>query len=311
MLIRRTLRMITALTATCAVALAGGVGTAQAEKAQVSSQKQLLFYNHAYSVVDRATADAVENSAYLREFANFEVRTTTGGGMTWKGRYLKGRETYMELFGEGDLPGQDALFGSAGLAVSTERAGDLAKVTEQLKAQGISDPAKYRQTRDFGDGVPIPWFDTIRTTSAQYEAFDPWAMEYFPEYFADPRSQTEPESYTGDVSRERYLPDAYQDHLMRDITYIRIGVPARDLANTVPVLRAGGFEVAITGGGAIASGGGTTIQLDSVAREQAGLKQVAMSLNQSVATRHEERIGRSTLVVGPGARAEWNFDAPQ
>jgi hypothetical protein len=311
MLIRRTLRMITALAATCTVAIAGGVGTAQAEESHASSQGQLLFYNHAYSVVDRETADAVENSAYLREFANFEVRTTTGGGLTWKGRYLKGRETYMELFGEGDLPGQDALFGSAGLAVSTERAGDLAKVTAQLKAQGISDPAEYRQTRDFGDGVPIPWFDTIRTTSAQYEAFDPWAMEYFPEYFADPRSQTEPESYPGDVSRERYLPDAYQDRLMRDITYIRIGVPARDLANTLPVLRAGGFDVAVVGGGAIATGGGTTIQLDSVAREQAGLKQVSMSLNRPVAARHEERIGRSTLAVGPGARAEWTFDAPR
>ncbi|MEW1846696.1 DUF5829 family protein [Nonomuraea angiospora] len=311
MLIRRTLRMITALAATCTVAIAGGVGTAQAEASPASSQGQLLFYNHAYSVVDRETADAVENSAYLREFANFEVRTTTGGGLTWKGRYLKGRETYMELFGEGDLPGQDALFGSAGLGVSTERAGDLAKVTAQLKAQGISDPAEYRQTRDFGDGVPIPWFDTIRTTSAQYEAFDPWAMEYFPEYFADPRSQTEPESYPGDVSRERYLPDAYQDHLMRDITYIRIGVTARDLANTVPLLRAGGFKVAVVGGGAIATGGGTTIQLDSVAREQAGLKQVTMSLNRSVETRHEERIGRSTLAVGPGARAQWIFDAPQ
>ncbi|MFG6198426.1 DUF5829 family protein [Nonomuraea sp. JJY05] len=311
MLIRRTLRMITALAATCTVAIAGGAGTAQAEESHVSSQKQLLFYNHAYSVVDRETADAVENSAYLREFANFEVRTTTGGGLTWKGRYLKGRETYIELFGENDLPGQDALFGSAGLAVSAERAGDLDKVTAQLKAQGISDPAEYRQTRDFGDGVPIPWFDTIRTTSAQYEAFDPWAMEYFPEYFADPRSQTEPESYPGDVSRERYLPDAYQDHLMRDIGYIRIGVTARDLANTLPLLRAGGFDVAVVGGGAIATGGGTVIQLDSVAREQAGLKQVTMSLNRSVETRHEERIGRSTLVVGPGARAEWTFDAPQ
>lgn len=303
--------MITALAATCTVAIAGGVGTAQAEEARVSSQGQLLFYNHAYSVVDRETADAVENSAYLREFANFEVRTTTGGGLTWKGRYLKGRETYMELFGEGDLLGQDALFGSAGLAVSTERSGDLAKVTAQLKAQGVSDPAEYRQTRDFGDGVPIPWFDTIRTTSAQYEAFDPWAMEYFPEYFADPRSQTEPESYPGDVSRERYLPDTYQDRLMRDITYIRIGVTARDLAIALPVLRAGGFEVETVGKGAIATGGGTTIQLDSVAREQAGLKRVSMSLNRAVETRHEERIGRSTLAVGPGARAEWTFDAPQ
>lgn len=89
--------MITVLTATCAVALTGaitsGARTAQADQAQASSLKQLPFYNHAYSVVDRETADAIENSAYLREFANFEVRTTTGGGMTWKGRYLKGRET--------------------------------------------------------------------------------------------------------------------------------------------------------------------------------------------------------------------------
>lgn len=36
-----------------------------------------------------------------------------------------------------------------------------------------------------------------------------------------------------------------------------------------------------------------------------------MSLNRSVETRHEERIGRSTLAVGPGARAQWTFDAPQ
>ncbi|MFC4118134.1 DUF5829 family protein [Nonomuraea zeae] len=310
MLIRRTLRIITVLTTTCTIALAGSVGPAQAEESHVSSQKQLLFYNHAYSVVDRETADAVENSAYLRDFANFEVRTTTGGGLTWKGRYLKGRETYIELFGENDLPGQDALYGSAGLGVSTERAGDLAKVTTRLAALGITDPARYRQTRDFGDGVPIPWFDTIRTTAAQYEAFDPWAMEYFPEYFADPRSQTEPASYTGDVSRERYLPDAYADHLMRDITHLRIGVTAIDLANTTPLLKAGGFDVTTTGGGIIATGGGTTVQLDSVAREGAGLKQVSLSLNRSVATRHVERIGRSTLTVGPGARAEWTFDAP-
>ncbi|MEV5893841.1 DUF5829 family protein [Nonomuraea fuscirosea] len=304
--------MITVLTATCAVALTGtltaGTGPAQAREPSPSSQKQLLFYNHAYSVVDRETADAVENSAYLRAFANFEVRTTTGGGLTWKGRYLKGRETYMELFSEGDLPGQDALHGSAGLAVSTERAGDLAKVTTQLAALGVDDPAEYRQTRDFGDGVPIPWFDTIRTTGAQYDAFDPWAMEYLPEYFADPRSQTEPASYDGDVSRERYLPDTYADRLMRDITYIRIGVPARDLANTLPVLKAGGFKVTQTGGGALATGGGTTIQLDSVARPQAGLKKVGFSLNHSVA-RHVERIGRSTLTVGPGANADWTFDA--
>ncbi|MEW9552595.1 DUF5829 family protein [Nonomuraea sp. NPDC050783] len=306
MVIRRTLRTITTLAATLAVALSGTLtGPASAE------ERQLLFYNHAYSVVDKETADAIENSAYLREFANFEVRTTTGGGMTWKGRYLKGRETYLELFAVGDLPGQDAEFGSAGLGVSTERAGDLATVTERLKALGVAEPFPYRQTRDFGDGVRVPWFDTVRVTGEQYEAFDPWAMEYLPEYFADPRSQTEPASFPGDVGRERYLPDAYKEHLMRDVTAIRIGVPARDVANATPLLRAGGFAVrSLPGGGVVADGGGTRIQLDAVPREQAGLKEVRFSLNKLLPYMTEKRIGRSTLAVGPGARAVWSFDPP-
>lgn len=294
-------RLITVL-AVSGLALSGAV-TAQAE--EDSRVPQLLFYNHAYDVLDRPTADAIENSAYLREFANFEVRTTTGGGLTWKGRYLKGRETYIELFAEGDLPGTDALFGSAGTALSTEHEGDLATVTQRLEDQGIT-PVPYRQNRDFGDGVLVPWFDTIRTATS-YQAFDGWAMEYLPEYFADPRSETEPASYAGDVSRERYLPDDYQDHLMRDIASIRIGVTADDLATMVPVLRAGGVQVrTLSDGSVIASGGGTTIRYDSVPREQAGLKQVVFTLNKSV-PRHVEQIGQSKLVVGPGSTAVWTF----
>ncbi|MFB9904281.1 DUF5829 family protein [Allokutzneria oryzae] len=304
-------RMIMAVAAVLTVSLTGavesGAQTVRTGENQSPSAGQLLFYNHAYAVIDKQTADAVEHSGYLRDFANFEVRTTTGGGLTWTGRYLKGRETYLELFRVGDLPGQDAEFGSAGLAVSVERSGELAKVTERLRAQGVANPVKYRQTRDFGDGVPVPWFDTIRTVN-QYNAFDGWAMEYLPEYFADPRSKTEPAAHPGDVSRERFLPDDYQKHLMRDVTSIRIAVTAHDLANTVPLLRAGGCALQpAAGAGTVARCGATTIRLDSVPRAQAGLRQVEMSLNRAVANRHEERIGRSTLVVGPGSRAVWTF----
>jgi hypothetical protein len=303
-------RMILVLAAALAVPLVGtvdgGAGTARADSQQVTNL-QMLYYNHAYAVVDTATADAIENSDFLREFANFEVRTTTGGSFSWKGRYLYGRETYLEFFGEGDLPGQDAEFGSTGLALSTENTGNLATVVERLRDHGVNNPVEYLQTRDFGDGVRVPWFDTIRTFADQYEAFDPWAMEYRQEYFADPRGNTEPASYSNDVSRERYLSDAYADHLMRDITAIHMGVPERDFLNTLPLLRAGGFTVRTSPGGAVATGGGTTIRLDVVPRAEAGLKRVDFSLNRSVA-RHEERIGRSTLVLGPDARAVWTFE---
>ncbi len=303
--------MVLAVTWTVSLAGAAGSGAtaALAEEGGPLPGRQLLFYNHAYGVFDRETADAIEHSGYLRQFANFEVRTTTGAdGQIWTGRYLMGRETYLELFGVGDLPGRDGTLGTAAMGVSVEQAGDLATVTERLRDQGIADPIEFRQTRDFGDGIPVPWFDSV-FTSDQYDAFGAWAMEYCPEYFADPRGKTEPADHPGDVGRERYLSDAYREHLMRDVTGVRLAVSERDLANTVPLLRAGGFVVrSLPGGGAVADRGGTTIRFDPASPGQLGLRQVELSLNRPVEHRQEERIGHSTLVVGPGTHAVWTFD---
>lgn len=312
----RILRVIGVLTTVFVFVVAGtvegGAGVARAEEDRLSTGRQLLFYNHAYGVLDRETADAIEHSRYLRVFANFQIRTTTGAdGHTWTGRYMYGRETYLELFGVGDLPGQDGALGSTGMGISTERAGDVTAVLERLREQGIIDPIEFRQTRDFGDGIPVPWFDAVFTTD-QYDAFGAWAMEYLPEYFADPRSETEPPAHPGDVGRERYLTDDYRYRLMRDVTEIRLAVSERDLANTVPLLRAGGFVVRpVADGGVVAHGGDTTIRFDAVPRDRVGLRQVEMSLNLPVPFQDEETIGNSTLVVGPGPRAVWTFDAAE
>lgn len=304
--------MLLVLAVTLAGMTGGAAGVASAREGDgPPTGRQLLFYNHAYGVLDRETADAIEHSAYLRDFADFQVRTTTGsGGETWTGRYLMGRETYLELFGVGDVPGPDGTLGAGGMGLSAERSGDLATVIGRLRDQGVPNPVTFRQTRDFGDGVPVPWFDAV-FTDGQYDGFGAWGMEYLPEYFADPRGNTEPAAYPGDVGRERYLSDGYREHLMRDVTSVRLGVTAHDLADTLPLLRAGGFTVRElpAGAGAVAQGGGTTIRLETVPRERAGLRQVEMSLNRPVPHRHEERIGRSTLVVGPGDRAVWTFDA--
>ncbi|WP_240796271.1 DUF5829 family protein [Streptomyces sp. RFCAC02] len=313
MQISRMMRATAGLGLTLAAALTGavgvGTGAAQADDSRQAAEEQLLHYNHAYAVVSRETADAIENSEFLRDFASFEVRETVAGDLTWTGRYLYGSETYLEFFGEGDLPGDDALYGASGLALSTETAGGLATVTENLADLGITEPAEYLQTRDFGDGVRVPWFDTIRTTGVLYDAFDPWAMEYQPEYFADPRSNTGPASYPGDTSRARYLPDTYQDHLMKDVTAIRIAVPERDLDNTVPLLEAGGFDVeTLSNGSVVVNDGLTEIRLDPVALEDVGLRSIELSLNEYQRYMTEEQIGDSTLSIGPGASAVWTFE---
>ncbi|MEU3269633.1 DUF5829 family protein [Saccharomonospora sp. NPDC006951] len=315
MLIRRISRTSTILAAVLAFLLAGTLtGTAAPPAASSSpgdhpAARQLLFFNHAYGVFDRETADAIEHSGYLRHFANFQVRTVTGSdGQVWTGRYLLGRTTYVELFGVGDLPGKDGEPGSAGMAVSVERSGDLATVIDRLPGLGVTDPLLFQQTRDFGDGVPVPWFDGVFTTG-EYDTFGTWGMEYRPEYFADPRGNTEPPAYPGDVGRERYLPDDYQDRLMRDVTKIRLAVTARDLGNTVPLLSAGGFTVKSVPGGALALRGDTTLAFEVVPVGETGLRGIDMSLNRPVSHRHVEQLGTSTLVVGPGSRAVWTFAA--
>lgn len=303
MRIKRVFQMMLAFAVAVPVAVAGaGASSASSGEDQWSSSRQLLFYNHAYGVLDRETADAIEHSDYLPEFGAFQVRTTTGSQGSWTARYLYGRETYVEFFGPGDAPGTE--LGSTGMGISVERAGDTATVASRLRELGI-EPVEFHQTRDFGDGVPVPWFDALFTTE-EYDTFGAWTMEYRQEYLADPRSNTEPASYPGDVGRERYLPDTYRDRLMRDVTGVRLGITERDLANTVPLLRAGGFVVRSVPTGVIAVRGGTTLRFDAVPREQVGLKRVDFALNRPVA-RHVETIGNSTLTVGPAAHAVWTF----
>lgn len=267
--------------------------------------RQLLYHNHAWGTFDRATADAVERSAYLRWFSDFEVRTTTGSdGSVWTGRYLRGRETYLEVFGIGDVGGQDGELGAAGLGLSTERDGGIEELGLLLRAEGL-EPIEFLQTRDFGDGLPVPWFDSLYLIES-YDRFGAWAMEYRDEYLEDPRSGVGPARFPGDVSRERYLPDTYQDRLMRDISLIRLAVTASDLRATIPLLRAGGLDLRTDERGAVVTRGGTTIRFDVVPMGQTGLKRVEFELNRGVA-RHVERLGTSTLVVGPGKHAVWTF----
>jgi len=272
----------------------------------VDTHRQLLFFNHCYGVLDTVTADAVTNSEYLRVLANPRLRTTTGADRTWTGRYLMGRATYLELFGVGEVPGPEAALGSAGLGLSVEGSGELRTVVDRLPSFGVPAPVEYRQTRDFGDGVPIPWFQAVFTTQT-YDAFRPWGMEYEESYFDDPRSKTEPAAHPGDISRERYLNDYRGPGHLRDVTAVRIAVTPNDLDGTVPLLRAGGYTVRERPGGIVATGEGTELRFDAVPRAAAGLRQVDLALTGPMLGTHVEQIGDSTLTVGPGPSATWTF----
>lgn len=290
-----------------AIALLFLLGACAHAAAASHQRPHIAFFNHGFAVLDKETADAIEHSDYLKTFGVFEVRTTTAnGGETWKGRYLAGRQTYLELFGPGDV--KDGAPGSTGLAISPDTAGGVATIAAALKRQGIK-PDTGRRTRQFGNDQ-VPWFDFV-STPGEPKALALWAMEYVPSYFDDPRAGREPADHPGDISRERYQSDAYAQKLMRDVSLIEIGCPADDFKAASAMFAAGGLGIRKAPDRIEASDGSTTIVLDAVPLERAGLRRIVFGLNAPATEAHVERIGGSTLVVGPGEHAVWGFAAGQ
>ncbi|WP_406023416.1 DUF5829 family protein [Nocardioides sp. NBC_00850] len=286
-------------------ALATPAHATEAAHAEEGRPDPLLAFNHAWAMVDRETADAIEHSDYLGEFADRRINTGNDGTSTWTGRYLLGKETYLEFFGPGDAP--DAVAGDTGLAVSADKDGDLATATDNLRDL-VADPVEFTQVTDLGDGNPIPWFDVTYTTST-YDTFFSWAMEYRDEFLDDPRLSFPPAAYEGDVSRDRYNRDRYLDHQLRDVIGIQIATTAADIEKMVPLWRAAGITIRVLkDGGVLAFDGMTTIRLLPVPAEEAGVRHIILALNEAAEEPHTETIGNSTLHVGPGAYALWTFD---
>ena len=286
-------------------ALATPAHATEAAHAEDGRPDPLLAFNHAWAMVDRETADAIEHSDYLGEFADRRINTGNDGTSTWTGRYLLGKETYLEFFGPGDAP--DAVAGDTGLAVSADKDGDLATATDNLRDL-VADPVEFTQVTDLGDGNPIPWFDVTYTTST-YDTFFSWAMEYRDEFLDDPRLSFPPAAYEGDVSRDRYNRDRYLDHQLRDVIGIQIATTAADIEKMVPLWRAAGITIRVLkDGGVLAFDGMTTIRLLPVPAEEAGVRHIILALNEAAEEPHTETIGNSTLHVGPGAYALWTFD---
>ncbi|MER6975027.1 DUF5829 family protein [Nocardioides sp. NPDC000445] len=286
-------------------ALATPAHATEPARAEEGRPDPLLAFNHAWAMVDRETADAIEHSDYLGEFADRRISTGNDGTSTWTGRYLLGKETYLEFFGPGDAP--DAVAGDTGLAVSADKDGDLATATDNLR-ELVADPVEFTQVTDLGGGNPIPWFDVTYTT-ATYDTFFSWAMEYRDEFLEDPRLSFPPAAYEGDVSRDRYNRDRYLDHQLRDVIGIQIATTAADIEKMVPLWRAAGITIRVLkDGGVLAFDGMTTIRLLPVQAEEAGVRHIILALNEAAEEPHTETIGNSTLHVGPGAYALWTFD---
>lgn len=298
----------------CAVALVALSACMTTSPVPSAAHKpQIAELNHVFATVDPVTAEAIRNSEFLRRFANLEIRTTTGTRSTWTGRYLYGKQTYIEFFAPEDFHIKDkpAPMGSWGIALSGDSVGFNQLLKRHLEAAG--DKALIElDTRKFGDRT-VPWFEALTAISkhgdsgALGETVSVWAMEYQPSYFELPDAAKEPAEGNDDViSRERYQPDLYAERMMRDIVQVHFNVGPHDFARIEPLLKAAGYRITHSAGEVFADGAEADFRFTLTAPDAQGLREVRFALNAR-ARRHVETIGRSTLVVGPDATAIWTF----
>jgi hypothetical protein len=296
-----------------AFSLAGGLGSTSGRvPAGDDAHRQIASLNHFWAALDDETARAIVTSDYLKRFAHIVVNTVTAAGnRQWTGRYVRGRQTYAELFSVTDLAssGAPTRIGASGIGISGDTPGVLDALEQRLRAAGIATTVRMERRRF--NTREVDWYTQLGLVSARAEHdinSSVWAMEYVASFFDDPEAGKETAEGPGDViSRERYLDDGYADHLMRDVTGLELAVSNDDVPAIETMLRAAGFQVSRSAATLTAHGSDFDCLIDVVPVAAIGLRRVEFVLNRVVPWRHVEVIGHSTLTVGPGRRAAWTF----
>lgn len=232
-------------------------------------REQLGWFDHAFGVVDRASADAIGGSKLLRELCLVTVRNASAGAGS-QGRYLQLPSSYLRFLAPGDEPGLGQ--GASGVRISSRTPEALRELDAVV---GTSSPPDRRvlsvSATAAGEGE----------RAARDAAYAGWLSD---------RGRGE-----GDGLR------------LLDVATIEICAPAQEIAPGVRLLEAAGFAVAADGGTVTAYDGVVTLELR--ASESHGLRRIVFPLSQAPGQERAEQLGSSLLLLGPAATAVWEIPA--
>jgi Family of unknown function (DUF5829) len=248
--------------------------------------------DHVYAVVDADTADAIEQSEFLTRISQLDVQVVQSGDQSWRGRYLRGRRTYVEIFAPDDIAG--APDHASGLGLATRRRGDLEILAGRM-GEAAERADRGSTTREF-DGEIGPWFDYLEVAD-ETSTLSTWIMEYLRDPTDDARRV---------VRFDEWAPTA-TGPILGDLTRVEIDAVAGDIDLALPLLRAAELRVRRDDAGVIASDGHATIVLRSCTAAQSRMRRLAFRLASPPDEAVVEELGRSTFTLGPGEQAVWEF----
>lgn len=245
--------------------------------------------NHIWTVVNKPTYAAIKKSPLIKELAYcYEQANSADGQIGWEGFYIRGKNTFIELF----FPQERyKSIGLHGIGLGCDHHGDLKKYFHSFK--NAYPTAEYQAFTRNGEA----WFDYVADNGSYYgDGHSLWIMEYSPDYFQENKE---------DVSREHYNKASYDPHkLLLDVTGITIALKRSDQMTLSAYLVQSGMESA--GSNIFKTHSGITITIINESTSQKGISLIQMALNKSMPSTEPLFIGSSRLEYS-GHTANWHF----
>jgi hypothetical protein len=266
-----------------------------------------VLLNHLYVVVDSETiADIVASPLITQELGSFQTRTTTAnGGETWTGHYLRGQNTYIELFGPGGFGGTRP--GMAGIGFGVEESGGVAVLSAAFSARGIAFDTSTRVR--LVDGHEIPWFfvGALPGSDSATPMFSTWVMEYHSAWAV--RQAATDSASPSDITRRRFLQPFYdRNRLLSDVVGATVAVPPSELSKIADELEVFGYLVTGRRASVLAHGPRFDLIIVAATPSRRGLLDLRLALNRTKHGQREYRLGpRSVLRFDTGPQATWSF----
>ena len=269
---------------------------------------ELVGLNHVYAVLDAETFEGVRSSSFLGEdFANADAGLPDFAPIAADGQsiYIRGKDTYIELFGPENRFG--LAVGQVGLALGVDAPEHLDEVqaawSEQLEGEVMRQLQEWRAV-----SPSVPWYEALLhpDTLASPVAVV-WASVYRPEFL--PWLYPERELSANGVRRADFLAPRFDPQLLlENVTGVTLALPA-DLARAVArQLEAVGYARTDSGSDVRLESPEWALTLVESDAERTGLISLELATTRAIDGARVRSLGaRSTLVFGPEQSATWLF----
>lgn len=263
-----------------------------------SGFRRNIKFNHLFVVIDDATFNSLFDSLpVLKTFAITSEQTTEAGSASWRGKYLFGRNNYLEIFKPGGMKGSK--LGDFGIGFMTNRLGTL----DSLHRYWIKtlDSVHEEKTTTSDNGKVSPWFTSLSIPKLDSLKISAWVFENSREEMVyagftekDLRRPIDFSEYDRHITAKlRNVPvDSIKyEKLFDKITSLNISLSSRELSYLKHFL----LDIGFTEHACSLTNDDLTITYSLIEREHFLLNEIGFSLlkttsKQSLSFRHMDLI---------------------